>query len=133
MKQAAKILIIESESGLLSILSEEMEQEGYAVDLSATGGEALRKLENKPDLIILDGLLSDIDGLVLLAKIKADKNVREIPVVFLLEVGDEARVVSADELGVERNIVKTHNGLRNIMVAVREILKKTHDDGRVSA
>ena len=125
----SKILIIESEAGLLSTLSEELEQDGYLVDLSATGGEALRKLVNKPDLIILDGLLSDVDGLVLLAKIRADKDAKEIPVIFLLESGDESRAVSADDLGVARNIVKTHNGLRGIMMAVEEILgKKKNDD-----
>jgi two-component system phosphate regulon response regulator PhoB len=124
MKQTAKILIIESEAGLLSTLSDELEQEGYVVDLSATGGEAMRKLENKPNLIILDGLLSDIDGLVLLAKIKAEKNTREIPVILLLESGDESRAVSANELGVAESIVKTRSGLKSIMTAVEEILGK---------
>ena len=124
MKQTAKILVIESEAGLLSTLSDELEQECYVVDLSSTGVEAIRKLENKPNLIILDGLLSDIDGLVLLAKIKAEKNTREIPVILLLESGDESRAVSANELGVAGSIVKTSSGLKSIMTAVEEILGK---------
>jgi len=120
-----KILIIESDSALLSTLSEELEQEGYEIDLSVTGGEALRKLENKPNLVILDGLLSDIDGLVLLANIKAEKNTRDIPVILLLESGDESRAISASELGVVGSIVKTHNGLRSIMKVVGDTLRKT--------
>jgi len=124
MNNPPKILLIESESGLLSTLSEELEQEGYSVDPAVTGGEALRKIENKPDLIILDGLLIDIDGLVLLAKIKAEKNTNGIPVVLLLESGDEARAISASELGVAKSIIKTHSGLSNIMVAIENIFGK---------
>jgi len=131
MKQVSKILIIESDAGLLSTLSEELEQNGYEVDLSTTGGEALRKSENQPDLIILDGILSDIDGLALLAKIKTENNTQKIPIILLLESGDESRAISANELGATASVVKTRNGLSSIMIAVEKILgnKRENVDG----
>lgn len=110
----SKILVIESDQSLLSTLCEELEERGFVVDPATNGGEALRKIISSPDLIVLDGILSDIDGLTLLAQIRTDKEMKNTPVIFLLEAGDEAKAHSAGELGVSKSLIKTHYGLAGI-------------------
>lgn len=117
-----KILIIESEQTLLSTLQEALEENGFTVDPATNGGEALRKIKNNPDIIVLDGLLTDIDGLALLAEIKNSQSVKHIPIIFLLEAGDEAKAQKAGEFGVTKSVIKTHYGLEGICALIKKYL-----------
>ena len=119
-KKMQSILIIESEQALLSTLSEALEENGFAVDLATNGGEALRKVKNNPDLIVLDGLLTDIDGLALLAEIKSNQGNKHTPIIFLLEAGDEEKARKAAELGVTKSVIKTHYGLQGICDLIKK-------------
>lgn len=119
-----KVLVIESEQSILATLAEELEQRGVAVDPATNGGEALHKLWNKPDLIVLDGLLSDIDGLALLAQIKNDLVVKNVPVILLLEAGDEAKAHVAAELGVSKSVIKTHYSLGGLCDLIVQYISK---------
>lgn len=118
----ARILLIESEQALLETLREELEDNGFTVDPATNGAEALRKLKNAPQLIVLDGLLNDLDGIVLLAQIKQDAAAKNVPVILLLEAGDENRARKAADLGVTKSVVKTHAGLQGICEAIKKYL-----------
>ena len=118
----SKILIVESEQALLSTLCEELEERGFDVDPATNGGEALRKLHVRPDVIVLDGILTDIDGLTLLAQIKSDQDLKNVPIVFLLESGDESKAHAAAELGVSKSIIKTSYGLGGLCDLIEKYL-----------
>ena len=118
----SKILIVESEQALLSTLCEELEERGFYVDPATNGGEALRKLHVRPDVIVLDGILTDIDGLTLLAQIKSDQDLKNVPIVFLLESGDESKAHAAAELGVSKSIIKTSYGLGGLCDLIEKYL-----------
>ena len=117
-----RILVIESDQALLSTLCEELEERGYSVDPATNGGEALRKLHSLPNIIVLDGILTDIDGLMFLAQIKSDQDLKNVPVIFLLESGDESKAHAAAELGVSKSVIKTHYGLSSLCDLIEKYL-----------
>ena len=77
-----KVLIVEDESQIARLIELELSYEGYQVDIAKTGKEALDKIENfKPDLIVMDWLLPEIDGLELIRRIRSDGS--DIPIIVL--------------------------------------------------
>jgi DNA-binding response OmpR family regulator len=76
-----KILIVDDDQNILRLYKEELEEEGYTVITAANGKEALEQFEKEePDIITLDILLPDIDGIKLLRQIK-EKRPR-LPVIM---------------------------------------------------
>jgi two-component system response regulator len=72
----------------------------------ATGAYAHRRIEDKPKVILLDLKLPKIDGLEVLRRLKADPQVRMIPVVVLTSSREERDIVDSYQLGVNSYIVK---------------------------
>jgi DNA-binding response OmpR family regulator len=69
-----KLLIVDNNKTVQHLYKMEMEEEGYEIILSSTGEEALVKLEiENPDMIIMEFLLPDIDGILLARKIKTKR------------------------------------------------------------
>lgn len=101
------ILVVEDNQELLTLLQRALEREGYRV-VPALSGAAMRKLLHvaKPDLIVLDVGLPDIDGRDLLASLKKDPQTLGIPVVVWSgrEPGSDRRIVL--ELGAEDYVEK---------------------------
>ncbi|MGQ9509313.1 MAG: response regulator [Thermodesulfobacteriota bacterium] len=75
-----KILVVEDEEGLRLLYQEELEGEGYEVITARNGKEAIQKLEEKPDLIILDIVMPIMDGMEALGRIMSKE--RNIPIIL---------------------------------------------------
>lgn len=66
-----KILVVDDDSSIRTLYKEELEEEGYEVVVASSGEEALRLFEQeKPDLVTLDILMPDMDGIQVLRKLK---------------------------------------------------------------
>lgn len=79
-----KILIIEDEKKIAQLLKINFEGEGYYVDTASSGEEGLEKVAaSKPDLVILDLKLLQMNGLDVCGKIKSDPEYKNIPVIVL--------------------------------------------------
>lgn len=95
-KPKTKLLYIEDESDILYLVSRLLEKEGFEVELARTGAEGMKKAkESKPDLILLDIMLPDIDGWEVCKKLKEEKETKDIPVVML--------TVRTSDLSVEKS------------------------------
>jgi DNA-binding response OmpR family regulator len=69
-----KILIVDDDQNILRLYKEELEEEGYIIVTASNGQEAIEKFESEdPDLVTLDILLPDIDGIKLLRQMKEKK------------------------------------------------------------
>lgn len=78
------VLIVEDSPTSRKVISMVLSRKGYAVSEAATGGEAFKKVtEEIPQLILLDAMLPDMTGYDILAKLKQDSRLKEIPVVML--------------------------------------------------
>lgn len=124
IEKRPRILVVEDEESLLSTIRDEFEAGGFDVEPAITGEEALRKArEQPPDLILLDLLLPGVGGLGVLANLKSEEQTREIPVVILSNIGDDAKVQEALELGAEEYFIKTRYDLKDILERLHAILK----------
>jgi len=78
------ILLVEDEEGLINIVDSVLRDEGYEVNKSLSAEEALLFCQiYKPDLIICDVLMGEMNGFVMLEKLKASERLREVPFIFL--------------------------------------------------
>lgn len=83
-KKKKKILLVEDEYGLSEILAEVMNEKGYNTVVAHNGLEGLRKAYVElPDLIILDVMLPQLNGLEVCRRLKKDERMKNTPVIFL--------------------------------------------------
>lgn len=127
VEKRPRILVVEDEESLSSTLRDELEAGGFDVEPALSGEEAMRKVaDNPPDLILLDILLPGIGGLGVLSMLKGEERTRGIPVIVLSNIGDEAKVQEALELGAVEYFVKTQYDLRDILERLNVLLKTGH-------
>ncbi len=76
-----KLLIVDDDTNIQRLYKEELEEEGYEVVIAATGKDAMEMFEKEnPDIVTLDILMPDIDGISLLRKMKEQRP--EIPIIM---------------------------------------------------
>jgi len=102
-----KILFIEDDADLFALVKYNMEKEGFAFAGSQTGRGALELCQReRPDLILLDIMLPDSDGLDICKRIRAHGDLAQIPVIFLTARASETDRIVGLELGANDYIVK---------------------------
>jgi len=115
------IYVVDDEINILEILTYNLEKEGYTVKSFQNGKNFLRQFEEvKPDLVILDLMLPDIDGFDICKTIKSNT---DIPIIILSAKGEELDKVLGLELGADDYIVKPF-GIRELIARVKNILKR---------
>jgi DNA-binding response OmpR family regulator len=86
---AAKILVADDATSIVTLVKATLEAKGYAVVAAYDGREALRMVEiHKPDLVILDIMMPKVDGLEVRKKLLDDPKTKDLPVIHLSAVGD---------------------------------------------
>ena len=102
-----KIVLIEDDSDLFALLKYNLEKEGFLLAGAQTGKGAIELCRReRPDLIILDIMLPDSDGLDICKGIRADAGLAHIPVIFLTARASETDRIVGLELGANDYIVK---------------------------
>jgi len=106
MSEAAKILLVDDEPGMLRYIRTLLEVDDYKVETATTGEEALQHLEKGllPDLVLLDVLMPGIDGIETLEKLRQKRP--GLKVVMLSCVNDTRKVVQAMRLGAQDYLTK---------------------------
>jgi phosphoserine phosphatase RsbU/P len=107
MNQHPKILIVDDEPFNVDYLEQELEDLNYDTVSAANGHEALAQtVAESPDVILLDVMMPELDGFQVLERLKADKQVRNIPVIIISALNDLRSVVRGIELGAEDYLPK---------------------------
>jgi DNA-binding response OmpR family regulator len=102
-----KILLIEDDADLFALLRYNLEKEGFALVGAQTGKGALELCRKElPDLILLDIMLPDSDGLDICRRIRADAGLAATPVIFLTARASETDRIIGLELGANDYVVK---------------------------
>ena len=97
-----KILAVDDERHILELISYNLQGAGYQVETAETGEQALEKAKDAaPDLILLDVMLPDIDGLQVCTRLKREPETASIPVIMLTARGDEIDKVLGLEMGAD--------------------------------
>ncbi len=117
-----KILIIEDETALLYALQSQLATEGYEVLTADDGEKALKILEkNKPEAIVLDIVLPKLNGWELLKKIKSDEEKKDIPVIIISNLSDDASRQRGIELGAKDYLPKINYSLAELVNKIKEL------------
>lgn len=124
----SKILLIEDDQFLSSLLKNRFQKEGYDVQLVGNGEEALKILksaEQRPDLILLDLILPGKSGFEVLEGIKWDPQVSKLPVMIISNLGQESDIQKGKELGAVDYLVKSRVTIDFLVDRAKELLGKT--------
>jgi len=107
-RMSSTVLVVEDSSAAREVVMRILQHEGYNVVGASNGVEALDQLHSKiPDLVLLDVMMPEMDGLTLLQELRHEPQYKELPVILLTALSDEPRMNRARELGVREYLVKT--------------------------
>ena len=104
---SARVLIVEDEEALTTLLRYNLEAEGYDVETVARGDEAdIRLKERVPDLVVLDWMLPGLSGIELCRRLRARPETRQLPIIMLTARGEESERIRGLATGADDYIVK---------------------------
>lgn len=125
MKKTPKILIVEDEIALLSVLSDKFRREGFIVWEACDGLEGLlAAIKKRPDIILLDIVMPSMDGLSMLKKLREDKWGNSVPVLILSNLSESDQIEPSTEQGIVEYLIKSNWGLEDVVMKIRETLAK---------
>jgi two-component system, OmpR family, phosphate regulon response regulator PhoB len=118
------VLLVDDESAIRTICRVNLETDGMAVVEAMDGRDALERIrERRPELVLLDVMMPDVDGWEVAEQLAAVPETREIPVVFLSARAAREDRQRAQELGAVGYIIKPFDPLR-LGAVVRDVLDR---------
>jgi two-component system phosphate regulon response regulator PhoB len=126
-----RILIVEDDPDLRELLSYELSQEGFGIDATAFGAEALRLCQRQtPDLVLLDLMLPDFSGLEICRALRRAPETEDVPIIFLTACGADADRIQGLEVGADDYVSKPFQ-MRELTLRIHALLRRT--DPRAAA
>lgn len=121
---APKILVVEDEKNIVKVVTYHLQRQGYEVEAAGDGRQALEKIRrDPPDLILLDLMLPEVEGLEVCRQVRADSRTAAIPIIMLTAKTEEADRVVGLELGADDYIAKPFRP-RELMARVKAVLRR---------
>jgi DNA-binding response OmpR family regulator len=125
--QAQTVLVVEDESSIASFVALYLKNAGYAVRTAATGKEALAEAESeRPDLIVLDLMLPDVDGIEVCRRLRQGS---DVPILMLTARDEDVDKIIGLEVGADDYLTKPFNP-RELVARVKSILRRAVPDRR---
>lgn len=127
-----KILLVDDEKDIVEFLKYNLEQENFEVLVGYNGQDALDKISGKPDLVILDIMMPDMDGFEVCRRIRATKGFENVPVIFLTAKSGETDEIKGLEIGASDYIQKPISP-KKLVARVNSNLRKYEDAAVVTS
>ncbi|MBI4981721.1 MAG: response regulator [Candidatus Omnitrophica bacterium] len=125
-----KILIVDDEKDIVKMLDYNLKKEGYRTAFAYDGEDALVLVKREhPDLILLDLMLPEIDGLEVCKQLKKEEKTAGIPVIMLTAKSQETDKVIGLELGADDYITKPFS-IRELIARVKVVLRRSKESER---
>src|SRR5205809_2909806 len=125
--QVQTVLVVEDESSIASFVALYLKNAGYKVRTVGTGEAALERLANeRPDLVVLDLMLPDMDGLEVCKRIRKSS---EVPILMLTARDEDVDKIIGLEVGADDYLTKPFNP-RELVARVKSILRRTVPERR---
>jgi len=120
-----RILVVDDEPSVTDLLAYNLRKAHYDVSIAADGREALRLAgEFQPDLILLDLMIPEVDGLDVCRELRKSSNV---PVIMITARGEEIDRVIGLELGADDYVTKPFS-VRELMARIKAVLRRAQND-----
>jgi phosphate regulon transcriptional regulator PhoB len=121
-----RIVVIEDEPDILEVISYNLRREGYEVVSSMSGEDGLEKIEKvNPQLVVLDLMLPEIDGIELCRKLKADPLTQGVPIIMVTAKGEESDIVLGLGVGADDYVTKPFSP-KELVARVKAVLRRAH-------
>ncbi|HEY2030466.1 MAG TPA: response regulator transcription factor [Myxococcales bacterium] len=119
------VLIVEDERDLVDLLSFNLRNAGFEVEVAATAADALVATGGRTfDLVLLDLMLPDLPGTDVCKKLKASPRTRSMPVIMVTARGEEVDRVVGFELGADDFVTKPFS-MRELLLRIRAVLRRS--------
>lgn len=127
MTQKKKILLIEDEEDIASVVKLQADLSGYRLHVETDGIAGYRAVEREhPDLVLLDIMLPGQNGFDVCRKIKSNPELKNIPIIILTAKGEELDIVLGLELGADDYIIKPFSP-KVLFSKVKTVLRRSQD------
>lgn len=124
MKRKITVLVVDDEADLREMVGDYLRRTRMRVQEAEDAASAWKKMEeSRPDIVLLDWMLPDTDGLELLQKIRAKKRLRRVSVIMLTARADEQSRVTGLDMGADDYVVKPFS-LRELCARIRAVLRR---------
>ncbi len=123
MDRPKKILILEDEEIIVSLLSRKLSDYGYEVKTAKNGKEGMLMLAQEiPDLVLTDVIMPEKDGFEVISEMKQSELLKNVPVIIISNSGQPVEIDKAKEMGVLDWVIKTEFDPNEIIQKVNKIL-----------
>ena len=122
----AKILVVDDEADICEILQFNLESEGFTVDTATSAEEALSRLTNEHQIILLDVMMGGMSGFRMAEKLR--KQGSKIPIIFLTAKDTENDLLTGFSIGADDYISKPFS-IKEVVARVKAVLKRTNKQG----
>jgi DNA-binding response OmpR family regulator len=118
-----KILVVEDDADLVELLRFNLKKAGFAVGTAIDGIEALKKARSLlPDLILLDLMLPELDGIAVCEVLRRDPTTASVPVIMLTAMSSQLARLTGLEAGANDYVTKPFN-FKDLLARVEAILR----------
>jgi two-component system phosphate regulon response regulator PhoB len=119
-----RVLIVDDDPDIQRLVSYNFSKAGFAVEFAPTGRQALESVQKQPpDLVILDLMLPDIDGMEVCRTLRQHEHTRTIPIIMLTARGEEIDRVIGFELGADDYVAKPFSP-RELVLRAKSIFRR---------
>ena len=126
------IFSIEDEESLVSLLEYNIKSAGYKFDFSLNGYDGMLRIQElKPDLILLDRMLPDIEGTEICKFIRSKKEIQRIPVIMLTAKGEEEDLLQGFDNGADDYLVKPFSP-KELLARINALLRRSNESSLTS-
>lgn len=121
----AKVVIVEDEDPIITLLTYNLERAGFAVVSTKSGSEAALLIEEQqPDLVILDWMLPGLAGIEVCRQIRSRPQTKSVPIIMLTARGEEGDKVRGLSVGADDYVVKPFS-VTELMARVKSLLRRS--------
>ncbi|HYH02935.1 MAG TPA: response regulator transcription factor [Bacillota bacterium] len=123
------IAIIEDESNIVELVKYNLDREGYHTISANNGKKGLELVRQElPDLVILDLMMPEMDGITVCKQLRSDSQTKNIPIIILTAKSEEADRVLGLEMGADDYVTKPFSP-RELVARVRAVLRRSGNVG----
>ena len=120
------ILVVEDEKDILQLVKLYLEKEGFRVVMATTGPDGLKQVaQEKPDLVVLDLMLPEMNGLDVCKRLRAKTETAMLPIIMLTAKAEESDTVIGLELGADDYVTKPFSP-KELAARVSALLRRAH-------
>lgn len=118
-----KILVVEDEKNIRELIKFNLENAGFKALTAADGREALELLSDEIDLVVLDLMLPEIDGMEVCRQMRGNEELRQIPIIMLTAKGEEVERILGLEMGADDYMTKPFSP-RELIARIKAIFRR---------